>query len=80
MEARHLGTVIWFDTKRGYGFLSPDVRARIPALAVDKDLFVHFSQIESQAQRKNLYQGQRVEFDVMRHDEHGVMAAAVSVI
>jgi len=80
MNERHLGTVIWFDTKRGYGFLSPDVRAGIPALAQDRDLFVHFSQIDTQAQRKNLYQGQRVEFNVVDSADHGVMAGDVAVV
>lgn len=77
---RHTGTVVWFDPKRGYGFIAPDVRGQIPTLAKDKDLFVHFSQIASQANRKNLYESQRVEFDVVDDGNEGVMAGAVAVI
>jgi len=80
MVEKLAGTVIWFDRMRGYGFLSPDVRANIPALPEGKDLFVHFSQIEDQAQRKNLFEGQRVEFQVVRDDKRGVQAGAVVVI
>jgi CspA family cold shock protein len=79
---RHTGTVIWFNAKRGYGFVAPDVRAKIPALVEGKDLFVHYSQISSEARRKNLYEGQRVEFEVVPDEgrDDGVMAGAVLVI
>lgn len=32
------GTVKWYDSKKGYGFISPDGEA--------KDVFVHVSQLE----------------------------------
>ena len=77
MAERIAGTVVWFDRVRGYGFLAPDERGEIPALAEGKDLFVHFSQIENQAQRKILFEGQRVEFAVIPDDNRGLMAGAV---
>lgn len=35
------GTVKWYDSKKGYGFISPDGEA--------KDVFVHVSQLERRA-------------------------------
>ena len=51
-----LGTVKWFDVKKGYGFiLSPD----------GKDIFVHFSAIEGDGFR-SLKDGEKVEYEL--HD------------
>ncbi|MBF6102289.1 cold-shock protein [Nocardia cyriacigeorgica] len=47
------GTVQWFDTERGFGFISPDHGV--------KDLFVHHSEIQAAGMRV-LTEGQRVEF------------------
>ena len=47
------GTVKWFNEKKGFGFISCD----------DDDLFVHFSDIESDG-FKTLTEGQKVEFTV----------------
>lgn len=48
-----LGTVKWFDVKKGYGFiLSPD----------GKDVFVHYSSIEGDGFR-SLKDGEKVEYD-----------------
>ena len=49
------GTVKWFNSEKGFGFITPDDGS--------KDLFVHFSAISSQGFR-TLAEGQRVEFDV----------------
>ena len=48
------GTVKFFNTEKGYGFISRDD---------GDDVFVHFSNIEGDG-FKNLEEGQRVEFDV----------------
>ena len=48
------GTVKWFNSQKGYGFITPDVG--------DKDVFVHHSAIEGGGY-KELSEGQRVEFD-----------------
>ena len=51
---REQGTVKWFSESKGYGFISRES---------GKDLFVHFSAIQSQGFR-TLNEGDRVEFDV----------------
>ena len=48
------GTVKWFNSEKGYGFISREGGA---------DVFVHYSAIEGEGYR-NLDEGQRVEFDV----------------
>jgi len=49
-----LGTVKWFNTEKGYGFITPDEGG--------KDLFVHFSGIEGDGY-KSLNEGQKVEYE-----------------
>jgi len=48
------GTVKWFNSEKGYGFITPDDGG--------KDLFVHFSGIEGQGY-KSLNEGQKVEYE-----------------
>jgi CspA family cold shock protein len=52
----HTGTVKWFNDSKGYGFITPDDGG--------KDLFAHFREIRSDAQRKTLGENERVEFNV----------------
>ena len=49
------GTVKWFNADKGFGFITVDDGS--------KDVFVHFSAIESSGFR-SLDENQRVEFDV----------------
>jgi cold shock protein len=49
------GTVKWFDTTRGYGFIQPDGGGR--------DVFVHISAVEA-AGLRSLNEGQKVSFEV----------------
>lgn len=53
--ARQTGVVKWFNDDKGFGFITPD--------SGGKDLFVHFSAIDSHAKRKTLQEGDRVEFE-----------------
>lgn len=55
-----VGEVIWFDPKRGFGFIKRDNEA---------DLFVHFSDITSEG-FKTLYKGQKVSY-AMGTNKHG---------
>ena len=50
-----VGTVKWFDTVKGYGFISPDDGS--------KDAFVHVSAVE-RAGLGSLVEGQRVEYEL----------------
>lgn len=60
------GTVKWFDSKKGYGFIvGPE----------GKDVFVHFSVIEGEGFR-SLRDGEQVEYE-FRQGEKGLLANAV---
>jgi len=49
------GTVKWFNTQKGYGFIAPDDGG--------KDAFVHITAVE-QAGWDGLREGQKVSFDI----------------
>lgn len=49
------GTVKWFNSVKGYGFITPDEG--------DKDAFVHISAVE-RAGLTDLKDGQRVEYEL----------------
>ncbi|HZU79086.1 MAG TPA: cold-shock protein [Acidimicrobiales bacterium] len=48
------GTVKWFNSTKGYGFVTPDDGS--------PDVFVHFSSIEGTGYRE-LAEGERVEYE-----------------
>jgi len=50
------GTVKWFNEAKGFGFISPDDGS--------KDVFVHFSAIQTSGFKK-LDEGQKVQFEVV---------------
>jgi cold shock protein len=54
MQDRKQGVVKWFNSAKGYGFISLDG---------EPDVFVHYSSIQGNGY-KNLEQGQAVEFDL----------------
>ena len=59
------GTVKWFNTQKGYGFIQPD--------AGGSDVFVHASAVE-RAGMPALQDGQKIEYEVAR--ERGRESAA----
>jgi len=62
------GTVKWFDSAKGFGFISSDE---------GKDVFVHFSAIASNG-FKTLEEGQKVTFEVV-DGARGPQAANVNL-
>ena len=60
------GTVKWFDSKKGFGFISVEG---------GDDVFVHFSAIQSEGY-KTLEENQKVEFEVEQGPK-GLQAANV---
>lgn len=59
------GTVKWFNTTKGYGFIAPD--------GGGKDVFVHVSAVE-QAGMTGLADNQKVEFDLIEGRDGRQMA------
>jgi cold shock protein len=60
------GTVKWYNTTKGYGFIQPDDGG--------KDAFVHATAVETSGMR-TLNEGQRVEFDLQADKRSGKEAA-----
>ena len=61
-----IGTVKWFNTQKGYGFIQPENG--------DKDVFVHISAVE-RAGLGNLIEGQKLSYEVERDQRSGKMSA-----
>ena len=61
------GTVKWFNTKKGFGFIAPDDGG--------KDVFVHISAVERSGMA-DLQEGQKVEFELETDRKSGKAAAA----
>ncbi len=64
------GTVKWFNSEKGYGFITPEDGS--------KDLFVHFSAIQADGY-KTLNEGQKVEYEATQ-GQKGPQASNVRVI
>lgn len=67
------GTVKWFNSEKGYGFIANDEGGQ--------DVFVHHTAIEMQG-RRDLSEGQKVTFDIVEDDRgnRGVKAANVRIV
>ena len=60
------GTVMWFNTQKGFGFIQPDNGS--------KDVFVHISAVE-RAGMYDLTEGQKVTFDIVSDSRTGKTSA-----
>ena len=65
-----MGTVKFFNTAKGYGFIAPD--------GGGKDVFVHATAVEAAGMR-SLDEGQKVSFDV-QPDARGAKAVNLKAI
>lgn len=63
------GKVKWFSEAKGYGFIAAED---------GKDVFVHYSAIQGTG-RRNLYEGQDVEFEITAGPK-GPQAAEVQIL
>lgn len=66
---REKGIVKWFDSSKGYGFITR---------AMGEDIFVHFRSIRGKGHR-SLHEGQNVEFSVTDSDK-GPQAEDITVL
>lgn len=64
------GTVKWFNSEKGYGFIAPDDGTA--------DLFAHYSAIAGNG-FKELQEGQKVEFDAEQGPK-GMQAANITAL
>ena len=60
------GTVKWFNSTKGYGFITPDTGG--------KDVFVHISAVERSGLR-DLPEGQKVSYDLETDKRSGKESA-----
>jgi CspA family cold shock protein len=60
------GTVKFFNTTKGFGFIQPDDGAT--------DVFVHATAVE-RAGMRSLVEGQKVQFDIVKDNRSGKSAA-----
>jgi CspA family cold shock protein len=59
------GVVLWFDIKKGFGFIKSDEE--------DNDVFVHYSKIEGEdGEFKILSEGDKVQFTTIYIDRNGI--------
>jgi CspA family cold shock protein len=61
------GTVKWFNSTKGFGFIQPDNGGA--------DVFVHISAVERAGMRE-IVEGQKLDFELERDSKSGKMSAA----
>ena len=60
------GTVKWFNTQKGYGFIQPDEGGA--------DVFVHISAVQNSGMA-GLDEGQRISYEIVKDKRTGKSAA-----
>lgn len=65
------GTVKWFNSMKGYGFIQPDDGS--------KDVFVHISAVE-RAGLSSLQEGQKLSFDLERGQQGKTSAVNLQTV
>ena len=60
------GTVKWFNSTKGFGFIQPDEGSA--------DVFVHISAVQ-RAGMRDLVEGQKISFELERDNKSGKMSA-----
>lgn len=73
-DIKYNGEVLWFDPKRGYGFIGWEKDG-----VKQKDLFAHFSDIVCEG-FKTLYKGQKVSFGLGVNKHGDPKAIEITVI
>jgi len=70
--ARVMGNVKWFNSKKGFGFVSSD----------QGDIFVHYTALVTKSSYQYLVPGEYVEYDICEvpHKPGSVMASGVTGI
>ena len=61
-----VGTVKWFNSTKGFGFIQPD--------SGEADVFVHISAVE-RAGMSTLNEGQKISYDLLRDPKRGKSSA-----
>jgi len=64
----NIGTVKWFNTQRGYGFIQPDDGS--------KDVFVHVSAVERSG-IGNLQEGQKLNYELEKSEQGKISAVSL---
>ncbi|CAB4197121.1 CspC Cold shock proteins [uncultured Caudovirales phage] len=73
-DDKYTGDVLWFDPKRGFGFIGWDMDG-----VKQKDLFVHFSDIVCEG-FKTLIKDQKVSFGLGKNNRGDPKAIDVNVL
>ena len=60
------GTVKWFNSTKGFGFIQPDNGSQ--------DVFVHISAVE-RAGMRGLTEGQKIQYDIVQDKRSGKSSA-----
>lgn len=60
------GTVKWFNTTKGYGFIQPDDGGN--------DVFVHISAVQA-AGLQSLTEGQKINYEIVQDERSGKSSA-----